>query len=617
LYTYQLNANVQSQWYTLDYSAYGYQVTEGVLVGDAIYFVFDKFGILKYSNSILSERYYIGSVFVAVGRSQIYSTDGKGWNNTYGALPQYIRLYGLAYGNGVFAATGRYSRMPLPPLQVYSTDKGFTWTLVTNPLSGYWLSAAFGNGVFVMVGSDGVREFDAPPGGNTQAYSTDNGLTWIPAITPPLEGEWTSVAFGNGVFVMVGFKIVDYIVVGQQAYSTDNGLTWTLVENPLTTEGTLHSVAFGNGVFVMAVENKQAYSTDNGLTWNTVENPLEGIWEGIAYGNGTFVITGLGLQAYSTDNGLTWTSVEDPIFQNVGTVGYGNDLFVTLIPDEGGYDSYQYWSDDDGRSWNPATRGLRIYASGVAASPITIPGDGLRNLIAVGNYIYCSTSNVTVQIDTTQDLLTSSAYKFPAPVLPTGQYVFANGPRYVYMFSQSDPVAKNIVRFDPYPPTPTLQTSILVDYESLPPEVPKPDKALLGLIQTQKVTDMNYMNIRGPVKELWVTGTSSTTNVFQYSNLAAQSTLALTAGEEIITEDVGTHTFLSTIEPFETHTSMPIRNVSVIPFEFDPESDIPNGTVNFSRIRDQVFNGGAETVWARTYNLLAIQGGIGGLIFNS
>jgi hypothetical protein len=185
------------------------------------------------------------------------------------------------------------------------------------------------------------------------------------------------------------------------------------------------------------------------------------------------------------------------------------------------------------------------------------------------------------------------------------------------MFSQSDPAAQNIVRFDPYPPTPTLQTSILVDYESLPPEVPKPDKAILGLVQTQKVTDMNYMNIRGPVKELWVTGVSDSANVFQYSNLANQSTLALTAGEEIITEDVGTRTFLNTIEPFETHTSMPIRNVSVIPFEFDPESDIPNGTVNFSRIRDQVFNGGAETVWARTYNLLAIQGGIGGLIFNS
>ena len=245
----------------------------------------------------------------------------------------------------------------------------------------------------------------------------------------------------------------------------------------------------------------------------------------------------------------------------------------------------------------------------------TIPGDGLRNLIAVGDYIYCSTSNVAVQIDTTQDLSTAAAYKFPAP-LPVNQYVLANGPRYVYMFAQGDNTATNIVEFDPYGPDTTFKASILVDYESLPREVPKPDKALLGLVQTQKVTDMNYMNMKGPVKELWVTGVSATTNVFQYSNLATLSTLELT-GEQIVTDDDGTHTFLNVIEPFETHTSMPIRNVSVVSFEFDPESEIPNGTINFSRIRDQIFNGGAQTVWASNYNLLKIQGGIGGLIFDS
>jgi hypothetical protein len=245
---------------------------------------------------------------------------------------------------------------------------------------------------------------------------------------------------------------------------------------------------------------------------------------------------------------------------------------------------------------------------------LNIPYDGLRNLIAVGNYIYCSTNNVAVQIDTTQDLSTAAAYKFPAP-LPVGQYVFANGPRYVYMFAQGDNTATNIVEFDPYGPDTTFKASILVDYESLPLGVPKPDKALLGLVQTQKVTDMTQMNIKGPVKELWVTGTSSTSNVFQYSNLATRSTLEI-AGEQIVTDDVGTHTFFNVIEPFEAHTSMPTRNVSVLPFEFDPESETPNGTVNFSRIRDQIFDGDAQTVWARTYNLLAIQGGIGNLMYN-
>jgi hypothetical protein len=242
----------------------------------------------------------------------------------------------------------------------------------------------------------------------------------------------------------------------------------------------------------------------------------------------------------------------------------------------------------------------------------------IKNLHAVGSKIYASNDTFQVfQFDTLSNIGTPASYSLTDN---TAAKIFANGPRFIYMFTQ-DPsqttTSTDVVRFDPYPTNPTLQASILIDYESSPPGVPKPDKVLIGLVQTQRVTDMNYMNIRGPVKELWVTGASSTTNVFQYSDLSPQSTLAFTDGAQIVTEDVGTRTFLNTIQAFETHTTMPIRNVSVVPFEFDPESEIPNGTVNFSRIRDQVLSANAAAVWARTYNILAIQGGIGGLIFNS
>ena len=242
----------------------------------------------------------------------------------------------------------------------------------------------------------------------------------------------------------------------------------------------------------------------------------------------------------------------------------------------------------------------------------------IENLHAVGSKIYAADNMFQVfQFDTLANLSTPASYLLTDNTPPK---IFANGPRYIYMFT-NDPsqttTSTDVIRFDPYTTNSILQSSILIDYESLPDGVKKPDKAFLGFIQTQKVTDMNYMNIRGPVKELWVTGTSDSTNVFQYSDLSNQITLALTAGEQIVTDDVGTRTFLNTIQAFETHTSMPIRNVSVISFEFNPESAIPNGTINFSRIRDQIFRGDAQTVWARTYNLLAIQGGIGGLIFDS
>ena len=586
LYTYQLNANVQSQWYTLDYlSSGGYQITEGVLVGNTLYFVCDDFNIVKYTNSTFTLISYLNPTIVmgsvTFGTPIGYSfNNGLSWTTTQ-ISGGYPFIYSVAFGNDTFVVPDSIFDI----LAWYSTDNGRTWKESDN-YPGQGRGVTFGNNRFVMVGS------------YNQAYSIDNGRTWT--VTSPLGGVWYGVTYGNGVFVMVGTNI--------QAYSTNNGVSWVPVASPLT--GGWLNVVYGNGVFVMVGTDVQAYSTNNGVSWNPVASPLIGGWDGLAYGNGRFVAVGsVSNQAYSTNNGVSWNTVTSPLPGAWYGVTYvNNSLFVMVGANA------QARSLDNGLTWT-----LTSSTSGnwydVASSSSKISGTGFKNLIAVGNYIYCSTSNVAIQIDTTQDLSTAAAYKFPAP-LPVNQYVFANGPRYVYMFSQGDNTATNIVEFDPYGPDTTFKASILVDYESLPPEVPKPDKALLGLVQTQKVTDMNYMNIRGPVKELWVTGASATTNVFQYSNLAPRSSLALT-GEKIVTEDEGTHTFLNIIQPFETHTSMPIRNVSVVAFELDPESEIPNGTINFSRIRDQVFEGGAQTVWARNYNLLKIQGGIGGLIFNS
>ena len=555
LYTYQLNANVQSQWYSIDYSAYGYQVTEGVFINDTLYFVCDNFSILTYLNDVFN-IYRLAPVLIATNssRTKISRDNGQTWDKI--PIHYLYYLYGAAditFGNNTFVKCRTYE-------SAYSQDFGITWFELSMVFSGDWKKITYKTGTFVMTVN----------GGPYVGYSINNGETWTfqhltlsgnsvtvgtaTFVIPPF-GWFGDVVSGNGVFIIFQFN--------QIAYSLD-GENWVTVD----VLGSWGKACFGNGLFVVIGYNSIACSADNGQSWNI--NTVAGLWTGITYADGVFyIVSNDGKKATSSD-GQTWT-------------------VVSLSGD-----------------WNAISA-----AHGIVR---TIPGDGLRNLTAVGNYIYASTNNVAVQIDTTKDLSTAAAYTFPAP-LPVGQYVFANGPRYIYMFAQGNNTAKNIVEFDPYGPDQTFKASILVDYESLPPEVPKPDKALLGLIQTQKVTDMTHMNIKGPVKELWVTGPSATTNVFQYSNLATRSTLEL-AGEQIVTDDVGTHTFFNVIEPFETHTAMPIRNFSVLPFEFDPESEIPNGTVNFSRIRDQVFEGGAQTVWARTYNLFAIQGGIGNLMYN-
>ena len=577
LYTFQLNANVQSQWYLLDYSVYGYQVTEGVIIGNTLYFVCDNFSILTYSNSTFNvfnfNLDFVSASTYSFAKSFNY---GKTWSGSSFAF------YGsLAFGgNDIFVVVGNGT-------QGRSTDLGLTWTAVASPLAGIWSDVAYGNGVFVMVAS------------GTQARSTDFGKTWQ-TVASPLAGNWSSVTYGNGIFVMVGY--------GTQARSTDLGVTWTAVASPLA--GNWNRVAYGNGVFVAVGSSPyQARSTNFGQSWQAAATPVAGYgsWFGVTYGNGFFVAVGAGYQAYSNDLGITWysaTSLGNYWF----SVAYKNGVFVMT-----GYG--QAYSTDNGHTWNLTSHQYSSsgywYSVIPSESSFTIAGDGLRNLRAFGNYIYASTNQVAVQIDTTKDMSSSSAYQI-AP-LTSGQYIFANGPRYIYLFNQGS--SGSIQRFDPYSPDTTFRASIIADYESLPTGVPKPDKAILSIIQSQHVTNMSDLKLQGPIRELWFTGEPGS-NVYEYSNLSSQSSLTFN-GEDIVTPDVGTQKFLSVIEPFETHTTMPVRNISVVAFEQDPESDIPNGTVNFSRIREQVFDGGATSAWARSINVLKIQGGLGGLVFNS
>jgi len=584
-YIFSFNGDFTASWNPVDYSIYSNHITNGVLIGNTLYFT-DGYNIIIYSNDGTFKNYTLTSTFVAVGgTSRMYSANGgEQWNYVQPSLGAYT----VCFGNQTFVTVDGSS-------VTYSNDGGRTWEeYISAPLN--CSGVAFGNGRFVTVG-------------DFAAYSDDNAQTWISSVIQP-NANLGWIAFGNNTFVAVGFNY--------SVYSLDNGQTWSdIVYIPLYSG----NIAFGNGTFVIVGYYATAYSLDNGQTWSGSIS-VNGQFYSIAFGNDTFVAVGQDSTTYSTDNGQSW-SAPLPSIHVYQSVTFGNGIFVAVSS----FYAASY-STDNGQTWTTISVVGNWY--GVAfgdTAIVNIPGDSVQNLHAVGSKIYASSNSLTVssvvEIDTSADLNSPAAYKYysstdsTAPITFTGTapMIFANGPRYVYMFAQGDNTETNIVEFDPYGPDTTFKASILVDYESLPPGVKKPDKALIGLVQTQKVTDMTQMNIKGPVKELWVTGAPDSANVFQYSNLATRSTLEL-AGEQIVTDDDGTHTFLNVIEPFETHTAMPIRNVSVVSFEFDPESEIPNGTVNFSRIRDQIFDGGAETVWARTYNLLAIQGGIGNLMYN-
>jgi hypothetical protein len=113
----------------------------------------------------------------------------------------------VVFGKGIFVAVAGESTT-----SVSSTD-GITWTVRTLPSAPDWVGLAYGNGVFVATGA----YFGSS---NASIYSTD-GITWT-ATTMPNTAAWESVAYGSNVFVAVGFGY------GGGKASSTNGITWTI-----------------------------------------------------------------------------------------------------------------------------------------------------------------------------------------------------------------------------------------------------------------------------------------------------------------------------------------------------------------------------------------------------
>jgi hypothetical protein len=210
-------------------------------------------------------------------------------------------------------------------------------------------------------------------------------------------------------------------------------------------------------------------------------------------------------------------------------------------------------------------------------------------------------------------------------VVPAAGYVTCVvGSRYVYiseLWAGGYETFTDFVQFDPLVMTPSLSSSLIVKYEKYekPPDIPKMLYGQTGLnkftMRTGRKQDQFQLTFQGPVREFWVTVDSPGT--------VARLRLLLN-GEVIVDDDQVT---TRTIRAFEHHTSMPSSsNVCTYSFAIEPEKLTPSGSINFSRIATpmlEVTLANAPTtdlsvrVYAKTFNVLTNQNGLGGLLFNS
>jgi hypothetical protein len=254
------------------------------------------------------------------------STDGTTWftGGTDFSSTQLPKWSDMVYAQNKFVAVSNgYASI---------SGDGKYWKTYPSGVSGDQAKIAFGNGVFVAVGTSRV------------VRSTD-GVTWT--LVPAFAGGNLSVAFGNGVFVCLQAS-------SATGYVSTDGLTWT----SMTTPGSGKSfVTFGAGLFVAAGNFSSGITSTNGTTWTT-QGLGSSSWRNISFGCGLFVVVGASLISTST-NGISWTARTIPHAAATYTsVACGPNMYVV-----GG---------STGASPNQLVAGFST--NGISWSSVTLPG---------------------------------------------------------------------------------------------------------------------------------------------------------------------------------------------------------------------------------------------------
>ena len=294
-----------------------------------------------------------------------YAPNGKKIELSYSDQTAYVD--GAKVGN--FGSYGESNRVSAPlgaiDMAVTSTD---TWLLLNKtttvslgvaavtgtPAGGVWSSITYGNGLFVAVARITLT---------TGAIMTSpDGITWTARTSTAASGNgWQSVAYGNGLFVAVANTSS---TTGAVQTSPD-GITWTARTSTAADIG-WYSVTYGNGLFVAVaittLTTGAVQTSPDGITWtartSTAASALGG-WISVAYGNGLFVAVAHNSSTtgavQTSPDGITWTARTSTAASGSGwtSVAYGNGVFVAVSDTTSTTGAVQ--TSPDGITWTART----------------------------------------------------------------------------------------------------------------------------------------------------------------------------------------------------------------------------------------------------------------------
>jgi hypothetical protein len=270
--------------------------------------------------------YYVESITNISNFKISESLGGPVFGLTHGAGSMSVGAVGWDHinpGTAIEAILDTSSVYYIEP-RVSFEEPNFSQTATTTntlALTSAWTSIAYGDGVFMAVADKFAT-----------AGKSNDGTTWTP-ISLPASKLWTSVAYGNNYWVIISQNGAVGDTQSTAIVSKAYGDGWTTTLLPSKTSWT--KVVYGNGLFVAIADNSTtaaaAYSDDFGLTWSSGTGLASRLWTGLTYGQGKFlaVSSGSTSAAYSTD-GINWIASVLPESTTWSDVSYGNGLFIAV-----------------------------------------------------------------------------------------------------------------------------------------------------------------------------------------------------------------------------------------------------------------------------------------------
>lgn len=225
----------------------------------------------------------------------VLSSDGMEWDK----FTSNIAINDVIYDGFKFVAVGNG--------HTYTSADGVDWR---SKEFGYdmtceFTSIAYGNGIYLAVGS----------GQSHYCTKSTDGINWDGDIS---NYHLVDIAYGNGKFAALTSD-------GAVMQSTD-GVAWTEVNGPEGLGGL--SIAFGKGKFVVASNNGKLFYSEDGSSWNNCVRGNSDSLKKVVYGGGMFVAVGnMYGGSYSID-GVNWKNLNGTGDADMYSAFYGGGKFI-------------------------------------------------------------------------------------------------------------------------------------------------------------------------------------------------------------------------------------------------------------------------------------------------